>query len=506
MPTEEPSKDSTAALNEAIAQAGAPSLFTTDYNLAFNEVLDRVKPEDTQEVFNSSIKLIVHTLQGGPEAPHKPALNVLGTADWARLACALLAAIGRGYKLQFSQALEEGKKKDWAEAPDPNPLSANFPTLFHRIAATADHLGDQITGDQVDIGSWVLEAKANLHDKATKAAQKEVEETLQQWKGEEINRRAAAQGAVIAGEVRKKNVEYFRGVAAELGFRPPLPPQGVLNGTPRGKKRTASGSLAAPRAQPTTPGTSKSPTRDMETPRGRPTNPAPPTRRWADPSPTPQPRKKTPAPQAILNLSPKVRLNLGPKVSTLPLANTGQLDVATITAAIQTAMGPAIQMAMAQYTARLSALERSSAPGTTVRAGAHPSHNEQPAQWAYAAQQPDPPNPPSQGDEFTLVSHGGKGRKGKGKANAAGPPPAQPAQAHPPPVSYASAAAAAANAQQPLPQKRGANAPPAITEVTVLQAGGYLDPQQEDQIQACAADAIVREVRLKMAKATVKPI
>lgn len=510
LPAEGPEEDSTAALNAAITQAGAPSLYTIDYNLVFNETLERVKPEETQEVFNASIKLIIDTLQGGPEAPNKAAPDTIGTADWARLACALLAAIGQGYNLQYSQTLEVGKKKEWAEAPDPNPISANFPTLFHRIAATADYLGDQVTGDQTDVDSWVLEAKANLHDKVGKAAQKEVEETWKRWKAEQIRRRATAQEAIMAGEVRRRNVEYFQTVAAELGFRPPLPPQmppGAPSDTPRGKKRTASGSLATPRVEPRTPGSSKDGPRDTGTPRGRPNNPAPPAHRWADPSPTPQPRKKAPpASQVVLNLSPNVRLNLGPKVGALPPASAGQLDISTITAAIQSAMGPAIQTAMAQYTARLLALERSSAPTPVVRAYPHPppGHAEQPS---YEAQQPDPPTPADhEGEEFTLISRNGKGRKSKGKANAAGPAPAQMPQPLPPPATYANTAATATNIQQPQPQKKVGTPPPAITEVMVLRAGGYLDCQKEDQIRARAADAIVREVRLKMAKVTVKPI
>ena len=42
---------------------------------------------------------------------------------------------------------------------------------------------------------------------------------------------------------------------------------------------------------------------------------------------------------------------------------------------------------------------------------------------------------------------------------------------------------------------------PSITEVTVLWYRGHIDPQTKDRIQVRAADAIVREVRLNMAKA-----
>jgi hypothetical protein len=314
LPAAKTDEDSAFALNATITQAGAPPRYTTDYNLAFKEAIAGFPPEANQEVFNSSVKLIVETLQGGPFVPREPARQVLSTADWARLSCALLAAIARGHSLLYSQTLEDSVKKDWAEAPDPDPLSPNRPTLFHRIAATADYLGDQVTSDQMDLVTWVLEVKADLRDTAAKAAQKEADEACRQWKINQINQYATAQRAQIAEEVRKRNTDYFLTVAAELGFRPPLPLPQEMPGTPRGKKRTSSGSLATPRAEPLTPGTSKAP-HDMTTTRGRAANSPGLAQRWADPSPTPQPKRRAPpAPQAVLSLSPKVTLNLGPKI------------------------------------------------------------------------------------------------------------------------------------------------------------------------------------------------
>lgn len=267
---------------------------------------------------------------------------MLSTTDWARLSCALLVAIAWGHNHLYSQTLEESVKRDWTEVPDPDPLSPSHPTLFHRIAATADYLGDQVTSDQLDLVTWVLEVKANLRDMAAKAVQKEVDETCRQWKIDQINHYATNQRAQIAEEVRKRNTDYFLTAAVELGFRPPLPPSHktpAAGSTPRGKKRTSSGSLATPRTGPSTP-------------RGRQASPSGMTHRQADPSPTPQPKRRAPpAPQAVLNLSPKVTLNLGPKIDTAPSASTGKLDIASITAAIQAALVPAIQTAMAPYTA-----------------------------------------------------------------------------------------------------------------------------------------------------------
>lgn len=162
-------------------------------------------------------------------------------------------------------------------------------------------------------------------------------------------------------------------------------------------------------------------------------------------------------------------------------------------------------MAMAPYTARIAALERSSMPPPLVRAD--PRHSND-GHFDHLMQ-PDLPTPPTQeDDDFTLVVPNGRNRRARGKANAERPGPKPTPQGNSAPTSYAGAAAAATNLQQAQPQTKGGAPPPtpAISEVTVLRAGGFPDPAKESQTRARAADAIVREVRLKMAKATAKPI
>lgn len=100
-------------------------------------------------------------------------------------------------------------------------------------------------------------------------------------------------------------------------------------------------------------------------------------------------------------------------------------------------------------------------------------------------------------DNFTPVTHKGRSRKGRN---------IQPSQTNCTPTSYAGAATAAANTKQPpAPPKQPARLP-TITEVTILRSGGHPNPQVERELQTRAADAIVREVRLKMAKAVAKPV
>ena len=524
-PTGASTENREQALVTSLDEAHAPFMYATEGNFNFNGTFTHVK--DPKDLFIKSAKLIITTLQGGRFAPATPTPDLLSTADWAELSCALLAAIGRGYSLMFDKERADTLiRKDWGEAPDPKPLSPRYPTLFHRLSATADSLNDQLVfdgqDDACDLEGWIMEAKVGIHREETKNIKAQIEEDWRQWRTDQFTIKAAAQEKEIEDAVRTKNTSYFLKAAAELGLRlapptaPPQAQQGPGGGSPRGRKRTISGS--APSTEPTTPRKQKvDPPRTATrgpspaaTPRNRPTNPPDPMRpaRRVDPSPTPQPRKGAPSgPRAVLNLSPKVTLNLGPKVGTVTAASSGQFDAAAITATIQAAVGPAIQTAMATLTARLTALERSAMPPPLARRAPRPNPGEQPDQPGTTAPQNDYPTPANHAEgDFTLVTHNGKGRKGRGKTNATGAQLEQPRQTNPTPASYAGIATAASNLPQPPTQRKSGNPPPTITEVTVLRAGGLLDAQQETQLRNRAADAIVREVRLKMAKAMANPI
>lgn len=506
------------ALVTSLDEAHAPFKYATKGSFDFKGTFTDV--EDPKQLFNNSAKLIISTLQGGLHAPIIPTPNLLSATDWADLSCALLAAIGRGYSLQYDkdQAVAE-LKKEWSEAPDLSPLSPRYPTLFHRLSATADLLNDQLLidgqDDESNIEGWIAEAKIAILKEETENLKAQVREDWRQWKDDQIKSLAAMHERDIAEAVQKRNASYILNAAASLGLCLPPPahtmPQllpGPPSATPRGVKRTASGT--APSTEPTTPRKQKlNPPRDAKrlpspsaTPRGRATNHPDTGRtpRRVDPSPTPQPRSKAPtAPHAVLNLSPKVTLNLGPKVTPPPTAGMGQLDANAIIAAIKAAMAP--------ITARLTALERAAMPPPLTRAGTYPTHDETPDRQELSASHTNAAHPTTRVEEdFTLVSRNGKGKKGKGKASAPGQGTEQQRQANVAPASYAGAAAAATNIPQPSTQRRSGNPLPTITEVTVLRTGGLMDSQKETQIQNCAADAIVREVRLKMAKATANPI
>ena len=524
MPMGVPGKKPERAHITTLDEAHAPFRYTTKGNFDYNGTFSDV--EDPKQLFINSAKLIIATLQGGTHAPTTPTPNLLGATDWADLSCALLMAIGRGYALQYDKdRAETALRKDWAEAPDTNPLSPRYPTLFHRLSATADSLNDQLLidgqDDECSIDGWITEAKSTILQEETEIIKAQLMEDSRQWKATLISDRAAAQEKDIAEAVHKRNANFFLKAAADFGLYPtstgptlPQTQQRPPGDRPRGVKRTVSGS--APSTEPTTPRKQKTnPAWEVKevpspaaTPRGRTANPPAGPARWSDPSPTPQPRKRdSPTPRAVLNLSPKVTLNLRSKVTPPTPTNPGQLDAAAITAAIHSAVGPAIQMAMAPLATRIAALERSSMPPPMAKVSSRPTISEQQEQPSNAAPQASIPNATTQAEgPFTEVTRNGKGRKGEGKGKALGPGPTQPGHANPTSASYAGAAAAATNLPQPATQRKSGNPTPTITEVTVRRAGGLMDPHKEAQIRSRAADAIVREVRLKMAKATANPI
>ena len=431
------------SLDEAISEARAPFQYKPTGTLTY--IGANVGSDTQPETFNTSVNLLIETLAQGFHSPQTPA--ALSTTDWAKLSCALLSAIGRGYCTEYSRR-EPKLEKVRLEAPDPNPLGPKYPTLFHCLAATATQLESHLGVDQEEYIDWYSTLRESFIKKTTKAAAAEVEEKWQQWKADQIDRRAAAQELEISTAVRNRNVTYFLSAAAKLGLRPSpqiIPPS---HSTPTtGRKRSVSGST--PGAGQGTPAiaraytaqTTKSTPSPHTTPRGRTTTPAARRATRTDPSPTPQPKLTSNNTQAFLNLSPKVTLNLGPrKDNPQPPKPSLPDDHTPLAAAIQAAMAPF----MVPLMARIDALERTSMP-PPARASTRP-----PTRLSDPGAQPDPPtSAPDRDNDFTLVSRNGRNKKGKGKATTNGQAPAQTARSNITPISYADAATTAANIQQP---------------------------------------------------------
>jgi hypothetical protein len=222
------------------------------------------------------------------------------------------------------------------------------------------------------------------------------------------------------------------------------------------------------------------------------TDPLPPTH--CDPSPTPRPKKK----KSPVTLGSNQEGDRPAQLSLPePTLTSEQPDAAALTATVLT-----------KILTRLEALERLSMPPpvrhteTQHRPNSAPTVPREETNPRSNAGEDSHATQTSEREEegnFTLVARNGRSRKGKGKLT--------PPQINLTPASYASAAAASASTKQPTVPHKPAQLP-AVTEVTVLRAGseGHSDPQVELSIRARAADAIVREVRLKMANTVPNPI
>jgi hypothetical protein len=500
------------ALQDALESVRGPFLFNPVEPYTFNGMC--VDVEDSSDSFNSAVIMVIAAVERGFFSNRAPA--PLGSSDWARLCSALLAAVGRGYHRQYTPDQETKLERARAGATDPNPLLSAYPTFFHRLGATAEEVAHNLEIDAREgldgYQEWYSTLKTDFNKKATKAAAAEVEEKWLVWKANELDRLAEAEKEEIGAKAREEGKSYFIETAERLGLQ--ITREGVLTDPKTasaptvGRKRTASGSTPRPapavlltpkatRVNP--PRLAKRTTSTSPAPRGRVATPTPSPAASMEPPPTPptpRPRKKTPAPLPTMRPGTEVSRPMQVPLPGPPSATPDQPDTAALTATVLT-----------KILARLEALEKISMPPPTRLAEVRSRTIQRPTSPQEGARPlnntGEYPLTPQQAEEeegnFTLVSRNGRGRKGKGKTS-------QP-QNNPSSSSYASAAAAAANTKQPTPAPPTACLP-SITEVTVIRngAGGHPDTQVEMSIRARAADAIVREVRLKMGNAVSNPI
>ena len=160
--------------------------------------------------------MVIEALESGyAHAKNQAALN---PADWASLACAIIAVIGQGYHDSNDPEQEEVLEKLRAEALDPKPMSQHYPSLFHHLTTTAEHFEAYANSDIEPFCSWFMDLKADFHDKANNAAEIEVEDYCCLWKANEIDRHAAAMETEITEAAKKKIYPFFCTAAADLNL------------------------------------------------------------------------------------------------------------------------------------------------------------------------------------------------------------------------------------------------------------------------------------------------
>ena len=203
-----------SALKEAMNKVQKPFQYFTDTILDFDG--SAVGSKTTSEDFNAAVLVVTAALERGYYLYQD--FTPLSPADWAKLSCTMLAAVGRGYYQQEAHNSESTLEKVRDSSYDPKPLDPKFPTLFHHLAATADHLELHIGVDQSNYQDWYLAIKKTFLEKATKVATAKVEVKWLRWKANQIDRRTATQEIEITNAVRTRNTSYFTEMAMHFSL------------------------------------------------------------------------------------------------------------------------------------------------------------------------------------------------------------------------------------------------------------------------------------------------
>ena len=240
------------SINEALSDIRRSFLYTLDELLEFDG--KSVGVDFSTENFNAAVIIVIATIEWGyyPARDQTP----LNTNNWAKLSCALLAAIGWGYHRQYTTEQESNLDNVRAKTLDPNPLAPEYPTLFHWLAATAEEVTQHTKPGQEGYQDWYAHIKKRFTEKATKAVAADINEKWLAWKANELDRLAKAHQTVIAAEARKGGDEYFIVTAARVGLHctPSNSPARNTTQTPTittGRKHTVSGSSRNPRRRRT---------------------------------------------------------------------------------------------------------------------------------------------------------------------------------------------------------------------------------------------------------------
>ena len=91
-------KEHREALNDALMDMRATFLYSTEGPIEFDGA--SVGIDMSTENFNAAVTTVIAAIERGYYSTRDP--TPLGTSEWARLSCTILAAVGRGYHRQYS--------------------------------------------------------------------------------------------------------------------------------------------------------------------------------------------------------------------------------------------------------------------------------------------------------------------------------------------------------------------------------------------------------------------
>ena len=430
-----------------------------------------------QTGFDAAARLVVAVLDAGPRSIiQNQTKTPLGADDWGSLASACLAAIARGFTRPLKETTHKTYIASW-ESLDDNPQrileegeNPEFHSLLQRLKATSQHLDIHINADESDgLRKWTSVVRKGVEETAQRAAVAEAEMALHRWKADQLNTRQKQFEEDLNKIILERNIDLLRSTAELLGVT--IGEQAsTLRSRPMpttGGKRTASGSTPLP---------------------------APPVNKAKSSSP--------------------LNVPVAP-ISQVPQAP--QIDIITLTAAVQTAMQP--------FMARLEAAERRSTttqppapPTPTGNAQAVKSRTRMAPETQIQTRQANQANenlrlPPVsgqqnlEGDWTQVTNKRNRNRTGKNVEQTNSPLK----QINLTPRSYAETTGVAATTTSAQPhaqsqQLQGVNHAPTFTEITVIRHGGSVNTVSEQAVRKRRPDAIVREVQANMARAVARPL
>jgi hypothetical protein len=170
-------------LKEVITDLRGPFVHDSLEPLSFrgNSIGANLSPES----FNAAVTITLMALEYGYYPSQN---NPLSTKDWARLACSVIAATGRGFHKTSALATDSSLEKIRVETTDDNPIDLCYPSLFHRLAAIADHLEHSVSTDLDDYQMWYYNIRQKTEKSLARLAMADLEEKWQEWKADQVDR------------------------------------------------------------------------------------------------------------------------------------------------------------------------------------------------------------------------------------------------------------------------------------------------------------------------------
>ena len=171
----------------------------------------------TSAHFRAAALLVIATLDHGYFRNKTEPL--LAAPEWAELACAVVAATGRGYTHSHKADDPDGPYTDRLAGFDTATDNSKFPfdTLFHRLGATAKALQTYVEGDD-QVANWLRDTEDETIDLLWSLAVKHVEEALTTWESLEVTCIANLMLPYLLQQAKETNFTKLQHLALEMGF------------------------------------------------------------------------------------------------------------------------------------------------------------------------------------------------------------------------------------------------------------------------------------------------